>query len=79
MSINKTTSKNTIDLDLSNHNLNNSSSKQRFSFPKASRFYSSKLLYFFPHIDVIRFIKFPLEGQEEQLPLVMEIKTWEYE
>lgn len=36
---------NSIALDLSNHNLNNSSSKQKFSFPKASRFNLSKSMY----------------------------------
>jgi hypothetical protein len=45
MSINKSGSKNTISLDLSTHNLNNSSSKQKFLFPKANRFDNSKFLY----------------------------------
>ena len=41
--MNQSTSKGSIGLDQSNHILNNSSSKQKFSFPKASRFDSSKL------------------------------------
>lgn len=53
MSIVKKASKSSIDkglntslaLDQSNHNLNNSSSKQKFSFPKASRFDLSKSMY----------------------------------
>lgn len=53
MSITKDSSQNKLDkglnssvnLDLSHHNLNNSSSKQKFSFPKASRFSLSKSMY----------------------------------
>lgn len=77
MSINKTSSKNTISLDLSNHNLNNSSSKQKFSFPKASRFDSSRFLYFFHHADAIRFIKCQALETGGQHPSVMEIRIWE--
>lgn len=44
----KSQSKNSIALDLSSHNLNNSSSKQKFSFPKATRFENSKFLYLMP-------------------------------
>ncbi len=40
--MNQSTSKGSIALDQSNHILNNSSSKQKFSFPKASRFDASK-------------------------------------
>ena len=45
MSLDKSGSHNTIALDLSSHNLNNSSSKQKFSFPKAGRFSYNKSLY----------------------------------
>ena len=42
MSLDKSGSRNSVGLDLSNHNLNNSSSKQKFSFPKADRFKYNK-------------------------------------
>lgn len=42
------------ELDLSAHLLNNSTSKQKFSFPKTERFrMQQKILYPIPHIDVI--------------------------
>lgn len=44
MSLDKSSMRNSIGLDLSNHNLNNSSSKQKFSFPKADRFSYTKNL-----------------------------------
>ena len=43
--MNQSTSKGSIGLDQSNHILNNSSSKQKFSFPKANRFEYSKSGY----------------------------------
>ena len=40
--MNQSMSKGSIMLDQSNHALNNSGSKQKFSFPKANRFDSSR-------------------------------------
>lgn len=57
MSIDKGNSNNNMDkslntsvnLDLSHHGLNNSSSKQKYSFPKASRFNLNNNLYIKSH------------------------------
>ena len=77
MSINKSGSKNSIGLDLSTHGLNNSSSKQKFSFPKANRFDSLKLQYIWSHKDAIHFIKCPAPVQDELHLLDMAIKILE--
>ena len=79
MSINKSTERNSIALDLSSHNLNNSSSKQKFSFPKASRFESSKFLYVSTNADVIRFTKYPVRDQAGLLHSGTAIKIWGFE
>lgn len=48
------------ELDLSAHILNNSTSKQKFSFPKTERFrMQQKILYPLPHIDAIATTKSP--------------------
>jgi hypothetical protein len=48
------------ELDLSGHLLNNSSSKQKFSFPKTERFrMQQKILYPHHHIDAIATTKSP--------------------
>lgn len=75
MSINNSSSKNSLGLDLSTHNLNNSSSKQKFSFPKASRFDSLKLQYIRTHLDAIRFIKYPARDLDALLPSAMATRT----
>ena len=60
-------------LDLSSHNLNNSSSKQKFSFPKADRFrYSNQSIKFIENVVVILTIKFQSANLKEQLLLAME-------
>lgn len=50
MSLPKTNNKTTFNLDLSQHSLNNSSSNQKFTFPKSSRFNSNKIMYHSHHI-----------------------------
>ena len=66
------------DLDTSNHSLNNSSSKQKFSFPKTDRFrMQHKILYTLLHLDVIVSMTFLILEQAEQLHSVTAIKPWE--
>lgn len=86
MSIVKKSSKSSIDkglntslaLDQSNHNLNNSSSKQKFSFPKASRFDLSKSMYKnYNFSDVIHIMMFHHHAMADQPLLGMVIKIWE--
>lgn len=74
----KSMSRRSIASDLSSHNLNNSSSKQKFSFPKASRFEQSRFGYLFFYQDVIRFIKYQPQSQAELLLLAMAARIWEY-
>jgi len=50
MSLPKTETKPSFTLDLSQHNLNTSSSKHKFTFPKSSRFNSTKVMYSFHYL-----------------------------
>lgn len=64
------------ELDTSNHILNNSTSKQKFSFPKTQRFgQGSKTLYFQFNSDVIVTTKYPPPGQAGPPPLATDTKT----
>lgn len=52
------------DLDTSNHSLNNSSSKQKFSFPKTDRFrMQGKILYILSHSDAIVSMRYQVPAQ----------------
>lgn len=63
------------DLDTSNHTLNTSTSKQKFSFPKGDRFRNGhKILYEFPYSDAIVIMKFLAREQAEQLRSATAIK-----
>ncbi len=63
------------ELDLSGHLLNNSSSKQKFSFPKTERFrMQQKILYLTNHIDAIATIKYPVRAPVEPPHLASDIR-----
>jgi hypothetical protein len=66
------------DLDTSNHSLNTSTSKQKFSFPKTDRFrMHGKILYTIIDVDVIVSMIFPLLVQAGPLLLAMVTKPWD--
>lgn len=63
------------ELDVSNHSLNTSSSKQKFSFPKTQRFRdNNKSLYVLDHSVVIASIKCLASGAVEPPPSGMGIR-----
>ena len=65
------------ELETSTHLLNNSTSKQKFSFPKTSRFGpGQKILYKYSNLVAIAIIKFLVLEPIELPPSVMEEKTW---
>ena len=65
------------DLDTSNHSLNTSTSKQKFSFPKTDRFrMHGKMLYSMFYIDVIVSMIFPLLAQAGPLLSDTATKLW---
>jgi len=66
------------DLDTSNHSLNTSTSKQKFSFPKTDRFrMHGKMLYAMLDADVIVSMIFPPLAQVGLLLSVMATKLWD--
>ena len=68
------------DLDTSNHSLNTSTSKQKFSFPKTDRFrMHGKMLYSMFYIDVIVSMIFPLLAQAGPLLSDTATKLWVWE
>ena len=64
------------ELDTSLHTLNNSSSKQKYSFSKNDRFRYTKPTLFSPHAEAMSCIKSPPPGPAGSLPSAMAKRTW---
>ena len=66
------------ELDVSNHTLNTSTSKQKFSFPKTDRFKNqATILYSFIIKDARIYMKYQVPKVVVRLPSDMAIKIWE--
>ena len=64
------------ELDTSLHTLNNSSSKQKYSFSKNDRFRYTKPTLFYLHAEVMSCIKSPPPGPAGSLHLDTAKRTW---